>query len=47
VERRDPRVVWRQWAEDVEGASLPCGHFVAEEQPEATAEALQRFFSKT
>jgi len=47
VERRDPRVVWRQWADDVEGASLPCGHFVAEEQPEATAEALQRFFSKT
>ena len=47
VERRDPRVVWRQWADDVEGAPLPCGHFVAEEQPEATAEALQRFFSKT
>ena len=45
VERRDPRVAWRQWADDVRGGSLPCGHFLAEEQPEATATALQEFFS--
>jgi haloacetate dehalogenase len=44
VERRDPLAVWREWADDVRGGSLPCGHFLAEEQPEATAEALQRFF---
>jgi haloacetate dehalogenase len=44
VERRDPVAVWRQWADEVRGAPLPCGHFLAEEQPEATAEALQRFF---
>jgi haloacetate dehalogenase len=46
VERRDPRVVWRQWADDVSGEALPCGHFLPEEQPEATASALQRFFSE-
>jgi haloacetate dehalogenase len=44
VERRDPLVVWREWADEVRGGPLPCGHFLAEEQPEATAEALHRFF---
>ena len=46
VERRDPRAVWRQWADDVRGEPLPCGHFLPEEQPEATADALQGFFSE-
>jgi haloacetate dehalogenase len=43
--RGDLLPVWRQWADDVRGEPLPCGHFLAEEQPEATAAALQRFFS--
>lgn len=46
MRRRDLLPVWRQWADDVRGESLPCGHFLAEEQPEATAEALQAFFSE-
>ena len=29
----------------VEGRPLPCGHYLPEEQPEATAEALARFFA--
>jgi haloacetate dehalogenase len=45
VERRDPRTVWRRWADDVDGEPLPCGHFLPEEQPEATATALERFFA--
>ncbi|WP_374376002.1 alpha/beta fold hydrolase [Dongia sp.] len=36
---------WREWADDVREVVLPCGHFLAEEQPEATASALQGFFS--
>ena len=39
-----PIEIWRRWADDVSEAPLDCGHFVAEEQPEACAEALGRFF---
>ncbi|MDH4144935.1 MAG: alpha/beta hydrolase [Acidimicrobiia bacterium] len=30
---RDLLVVWRRWADDVDGRGLPCGHFIAEEAP--------------
>ncbi len=36
--------VWRQWADDVQGEGLPCGHFLPEEVPEATLRALCTFF---
>jgi haloacetate dehalogenase len=42
--RGDLLAVWRGWADDVRGEALPCGHFLAEEQPDATASALERFF---
>ncbi len=35
--------VWRAWADHLTVASLPCGHFLAEEAPEATAAALTAF----
>lgn len=35
---------WRQWADDVRDESLPCGHFLAEEEPEKTKRALHDFF---
>jgi haloacetate dehalogenase len=41
----DVMSVWRRHARDVRGQSLPCRHFVAEEVPDATFEALQAFFS--
>lgn len=43
--RRTPDVldVWRRWAPQVEGAALPCGHFLAEEAPEDTLAALRDF----
>jgi len=44
VERRDPLAVWRQWAADVSGGPLPCGHFLAEEAPDETGDALRTFF---
>ena len=42
---RDPVKVWKEWADDVVGMSLPCGHFVAEEAPRETFEALRAFFA--
>jgi haloacetate dehalogenase len=40
----DPLAVWRRWADDVEGRGLDCGHFLAEERPDETFEALSAFF---
>ncbi len=39
-----PLAVWRRWADDVREVRLDCGHFVAEEAPEACAAALLDFF---
>ena len=39
-----PLQTWRGWADDVAGIELDCGHFVAEEMPEATAEAMTDYF---
>ena len=41
--RGTPLEVWQGWADDVQGQALPCGHFLPEEAPEATAAALQSF----
>lgn len=35
---------WRAWADDVREVPLDCGHFVAEEEPDACAAALIDFF---
>lgn len=41
----DVLATWREKAGGgVEGRALPCGHFLPEEQPEATAAELMRFF---
>jgi haloacetate dehalogenase len=42
----DVAEIWRQYAEEVDGRSLPCGHFLAEEVPLETASALQDFLSE-
>jgi haloacetate dehalogenase len=39
--------LWRAWADDVRGHALEAGHFFPEELPEATADALARFFGGT
>ena len=41
----DVMSVWRRHARDLRGRSLPCRHFLAEEVPDVTFEALQAFFS--
>jgi haloacetate dehalogenase len=35
--------IWRERAEDVTGKALPCGHFLAEEAPAETLNALLDF----
>ena len=39
-----PLEIWRQWANDVSGSPIDSGHFLAEENPDATTAALLRFF---
>jgi haloacetate dehalogenase len=36
--------VWRDWADDLRGEALDCGHFIPEEKPLETVRALRRFF---
>jgi haloacetate dehalogenase len=36
--------VWENWATNVEGRGLSCGHFLPEEAPEETRDALLEFF---
>jgi len=40
----DTLAVWRNWAPDVRGRSLPGGHYLAEELPEETTRELLAFF---
>lgn len=42
----DTLAVWRQWAADVRGRALPCGHYIPEEVPEDTLAELLAFFSE-
>jgi haloacetate dehalogenase len=40
-----PLDIWRQWATNVSGQPIDSGHFVCEENPDATAAALLAFFT--
>jgi len=44
AEGSDPLAVWKKWAIDVRGETIESGHFLAEENPEATAKAMLKFF---
>lgn len=39
----DPLEKWGRFCDDVQGASVPCGHFVPEEAPKALLERLDSF----
>lgn len=39
-----PLDTWRRWATNVSGHAIDSGHFLAEENPQATADALLKFF---
>ncbi len=40
-----PLDVWHQWGTNVSGEKIDSGHFLTEENPQATLAALMRFFS--
>jgi haloacetate dehalogenase len=46
-ETAGPLKIWREWAANVEGKAIDSGHFLAEENPQATAAALVEFFTRT
>ncbi|MQA06547.1 MAG: alpha/beta fold hydrolase [Streptosporangiales bacterium] len=37
--------VWRAYASDLRGSPLPCDHYLPEESPEQTTDALREFFA--
>lgn len=41
----DVQAIWRDYAADVSGQGLDCGHFLPEEAPDETYEALRGFLS--
>jgi haloacetate dehalogenase len=43
---KDGVALWRDWAENVSGTALPCGHFIPEEQPDAVIAHFRAFFSE-
>jgi haloacetate dehalogenase len=45
-ETAGPLDIWRAWAANVEGKPIDSGHFLAEENPQATAAALIEFFAR-
>jgi haloacetate dehalogenase len=42
----DPLAIWRDWAADVQGRALDCGHFLPEEAPDETYVELRAFFAE-
>jgi haloacetate dehalogenase len=45
VAESGPLALWRAWCDDVQGEAVAGGHFFPEEMPDATAQALRRFFT--
>jgi haloacetate dehalogenase len=43
LDHGDLAEIWRAWADDVQSASIDCGHHVAEEAPEKLAAVLSAF----
>jgi haloacetate dehalogenase len=43
VAKSHPLETWREWATDVTGQELPCGHFLCEEAPDQTTRACLEF----
>jgi len=42
----DVLAIWRDWASDVRGHALDCGHYLPEEAPDDTYAALRDFFGQ-
>ena len=42
----DPLAAWRPWCDDLRGHGIPGGHFLPEESPAQTLDALEAFFTE-
>ncbi|THD64432.1 alpha/beta hydrolase [Phenylobacterium sp.] len=42
----DTLAIWRDWADDLRGEAIDCGHFIPEEKPAETLAALSRFHAE-
>ncbi|MCC4249764.1 MULTISPECIES: alpha/beta fold hydrolase [Microbacterium] len=42
----DPLVIWRDWADDLQGVGIDSGHHIAEEEPRALVAALTPFLAQ-
>lgn len=42
----DTLAIWREWAPDVRGQAVDCGHFIPEEKPDETLALLSAFFAE-
>lgn len=42
----EPLEIWKTWADDVSGGPVECGHYLPEEAPEKTVEALTSFLTR-
>jgi haloacetate dehalogenase len=42
----DPLETWREYAVDVRGSPVACGHFIPEEAPEPVREPIERFLGE-
>jgi haloacetate dehalogenase len=42
----DVVAVWREWADNVQGQGIDCGHYIAEEAPDETLAALLPFLER-
>jgi haloacetate dehalogenase len=38
--------IWRDWADDLQGRGIDCGHYLAEEAPDETYAELRGFFAR-
>jgi haloacetate dehalogenase len=45
LEALRPLDAWQEWCADVRGRALECGHFLPEEKPDETYDALREFFA--
>src|SRR5262245_20852417 len=41
----DVLAIWREWADDVRGRPIACGHYIPEEAPDDTYAELRAFFA--
>jgi len=42
----DTLAIWKEWAPDLRGQAIDCGHFLPEEKPAETLAALRGFFAE-